>query len=226
MGLNVKVSYFSKRTLRSTSGSSSINLELEKEILEAVESHPNLRKEIRRTFDMANKRIKRLQTEEKVISPALASINGDKFLVANSNGDWEQLKKLYAEAVAFIRSPTSTLGGAREFTEHIKKEWKELEGRTATDWHWEHGVLPKLRDAMDELGEFTGIGTDWGSDIVAQELFSIVKSDVASMMEKDAVATENTMQQVVNDTAKEIVNDLNNALDNFEDMLSDFTFLS
>lgn len=225
MAFKVGVSFYSKRTLRNTSGNSSINLDLEKQIVEAIESSPQLRKEIRRTFDIANKRIARLKSADNVVSPALSSINGEKFLVGNTK-DWESLKKLYSEAVAFIRSPSSTLGGAKEFTEHVKSEWKNQLGDKATDYHWEHDLLPRLRDAMDDLGEFTGIGTDWGSDTIVQELYSVANADVAKQMEQDAKDSEEATQQVIDDTAKQIASDVDMYVSNIPDMLSDYKFLS
>lgn len=71
-----------------------------------------LAKECRRYFDMANKRINRLESS-KVLSPALHSVmnSGGKFYAKGA--DLKQLQHEYARCINFLNMNTSTVTNAR-----------------------------------------------------------------------------------------------------------------
>lgn len=93
------------------------------EIMQSAESSPELRKEIARVFQQANRRIQNIESKG-LLSPAVAALNkGDikgytKFSMAQ---DWENLKIEYAKAISFLRQPTSTAMGTTQYNKHLQK---------------------------------------------------------------------------------------------------------
>lgn len=99
--------------------------QVKKEVLQAAESSPKLRKEISRVFQQANRRIQNIE-KAGLYSPAVTALNkGDisGFTKFSMKQDWETLKIEYGKAVAFLRQPTSTASGVRQYNEHIRKEY-------------------------------------------------------------------------------------------------------
>lgn len=94
---------------------------LNKEILQAVESSPELRKEISRVFQQANRRIQNIE-KAGLISPAVAALHRDtgKYTKFSMNQSWENLKIEYGKAISFLRQPTSTASGTRQYNEHLR----------------------------------------------------------------------------------------------------------
>lgn len=101
----------------------SIKQQVKQEILQAAESSPELRKEIARVFQMANRRIQNIENKG-LLSPAVAALGkGDitgytKFSMAN---DWETLKIEYGKAISFLRQPTSSARGTTQYNRHLQK---------------------------------------------------------------------------------------------------------
>ena len=113
---NINPIGFSARTFKLTS-----KVELKQEILESLKSSPELRKEISRVFQMANRRIQNIESAE-LVSPAVMGLNkGDinGFTKFSMQGSWEDLKIEYGKAVSFLRQPTSTATGTREYNRHL-----------------------------------------------------------------------------------------------------------
>ena len=113
---NINPIGFSARTFKLTS-----KVELKQEILESLKSSPELRKEISRVFQMANRRIQNIESAE-LVSPAVMGLNkGDiqGYTKFSMQGDWESLKIEYGKAVSFLRQPTSTATGTREYNRHL-----------------------------------------------------------------------------------------------------------
>ena len=96
---------------------------IKKEILQAVESSPEYRKEIARVFQMANRRIQNIEQSGQ-LSPAVQALNkGDikGFTKFSMKGDWNTLKIEYGKAISFLRQPTSTAQGARQYGQHLQR---------------------------------------------------------------------------------------------------------
>lgn len=99
---------------------------VKKEIMTATESSPEYRNEIAKVFQRANRRIQNIENSG-LISPAVTalgkgSIKGyTKFSMRNS--DWNSLKVEYAKAVSFLKQPTSTATGTREYDRHLMKAY-------------------------------------------------------------------------------------------------------
>ena len=114
--VNINPIGFSAKTFGLTS-----KVALKQEILESVKSSPELRREISRVFQMANRRIQNIELAE-LVSPAVMALNkGDiqGYTKFSMKGDWEELKVEYGKAVSFLREPTSTATGTREYNRHL-----------------------------------------------------------------------------------------------------------
>lgn len=107
---------FSAKTFGLTS-----KVELKQAILESLKSSPELREEISRVFQMANRRIQNIENAE-LVSPAVMALNkGDiqGYTKFSMRGSWEELKVEYGKAVSFLRQPTSSATGTREYNRHL-----------------------------------------------------------------------------------------------------------
>lgn len=110
------------------------NWTLRKDILNSTESAKELRKEINRVFHAANRRLQNIENSG-VFSPAANAVNEylsedtvsqfNKFSKFSTAGkDWNELKRDYAAAVEFLKKPTSTSTGAKQFENDIRQRLK------------------------------------------------------------------------------------------------------
>lgn len=96
-----------------------------KDIVKAKESSPALRHEIARVFQMANRRIQNIENAG-LFSPAVASLNkGDikRYSKFSMKGSWTELKIEYGKAISFLRQPTSTAKGTKQYNTHLQKTY-------------------------------------------------------------------------------------------------------
>lgn len=105
----------------SVSVGNGVKQKLDKAIIEAVESSPEMVAEIRRVCQVANRRAQNVE-KSGVYSPAVRALqeqglNG--FTKFSSGGTWEQKKQAYASAVAFINQPTSSATGAKQYVKQF-----------------------------------------------------------------------------------------------------------
>lgn len=103
----------------------SIKQNVKIEIMQAAESSPELRKEIARVFQVANRRIQNIESKG-YLSPAVAALGkGDitGFTKFSMRNDWETLKIEYAKAIGFLRQPTSTASGTNQYNKHLQKAY-------------------------------------------------------------------------------------------------------
>lgn len=99
--------------------------QIRKDILQAVESSPEMRKEIARVFQMANRRIQNIETKG-LLSPAVQALNKgdiDGYTKFSMKGDWNTLKIEYGKAITFLRQPTSTATGTNEYARHLQRTY-------------------------------------------------------------------------------------------------------
>lgn len=101
-------------------------VKLSRDIITSENSVPELRKEVRRVFQMANRRIQNIENAG-VFSPALEALNLEtdkntysKFSVSGKS--WTEIKIAYSQAVEFLRKPTSTASGAKQFNETVRQQ--------------------------------------------------------------------------------------------------------
>lgn len=194
---------FTNKTFALTS-----KVQLDKQILTAVESRGYLRKEIARVFQQANRRIQNVE-KSGIVSPAVVALNkGDiqgftKFSMRHS---WEDLKIEYAKAVSFLRQPTSSATGTREYAEHLKKAY-DLDDKSFT--LMQNKLMGKIASVSDErfLEQYLMQYKDFTGELEQES------KDVSDQIEDDAVKIENALddalEQVGNDpNAEAFINDV------------------
>ena len=190
----------------STGVMKSIKQRVKKEILQSAESSPELRHEVSRVFQMANRRIQNIESKG-MLSPAVAALNkGDitgytKFSMAN---DWETLKIEYAKAISFLRQPTSTASGTSQYNRHLQTVYdltpdefdlmsKSLNNRltSLSDSDFVERYLMRYKDFTGELEQ--------------------AATDISSQIESEAESIQRALEQEVDESAEnasiEIEND-------------------
>lgn len=182
---------------------------IKKEILQAVESSPEYRKEIARVFQMANRRIQNIEQSGQ-LSPAVQALNkGDVkgFTKFSMKGDWNTLKIEYGKAISFLRQPTSTAQGARQYGQHLRRMYdltpdeynlmaRNLQGKlnSVSDSDFVERYLMRYKDFTGEMEQSA--------------------SDISTQMESEA-------QSISRAIDAEIERQANEAADQTEDMQND-----
>lgn len=190
--------------------SSTERAKLKKEIISATESSPELRKEIRRVFHQANRRIENVESKG-LLSPAVKALNkGDikgfsKFSVSGLS--WDELKREYGKAISFLRQPTSTASGTRQYNEHIKSAY----GLTDKEFNlMASRINDKLKSISDSkfIEKYLMRYKDFTGDLESEA------TDVSSQIETDAVSLEKALD-------RDIENAADSAIDNAENEIND-----
>lgn len=190
---------------------------IKKEILQAVESNPEYRKEIARVFQMANRRIQNIEQSGQ-LSPAVQALNkGDikGFTKFSMKGDWNTLKIEYGKAISFLRQPTSTAQGARQYGQHLQRMYdltpdeynlmaRNLQGKlnSVSDSDFVERYLMRYKD-------FTGEMEQSASDISTQ-----IESEAQSISRAIDAEIERQANEVA-DAMDDMQNDIERILRNF-----------
>lgn len=190
---------------------------IKKEILQAVESSPEYRKEIARVFQMANRRIQNVEASGQ-LSPAVQALNkGDVkgFTKFSMKGDWNTLKIEYGKAISFLRQPTSTAQGARQYGQHLQRTYgltpdeyslmaRNLQGKlsSVSDSEFVERYLMRYKD-------FTGEMEQSASDISTQ-----IESEAQSISRAIDAEIERQANEVA-DAMEDMQNDIERILRNF-----------
>lgn len=183
-----------------------------KDIINAIEGNSEFRKEIRRVFQIANRRIQNIE-QGGYYSPALASLGKSgvkgysKFSVkgfGNTGTDWNTLLKEYTKAINFLNSPTSTATGAKEFELQVKQKfnvpddiWNDVKADVI-------GGTTSMSDEMLQKLPY--------SQLVEGAYDSAYRS-VSSQIEKGALDLAKGIQSDINRTADQLANSVDEALD-------------
>ena len=183
-----------------------------KDIINAIEGNSEFRKEIRRVFQVANRRIQNIE-QGGYYSPALASLGKSgvkgysKFSVrgfGNTGSDWKTLLKEYTKAINFLNSPTSTATGAKEFEFQVKQKfnvpddiWNDVKADVI-------GGTTSMSDEMLQKLPY--------SQLVEGAYDSAYRS-VSSQIEKGALELAKGIQSDINRTAEQMANSVDEALD-------------
>lgn len=119
-------------TTKITVKSRKLNGQEKRQIKESVKDNAfkQLEKQAKTLFSRVNKRIRTLERASNrgdIVSPALNSLRkkrgqAPRFGTKGSYSDLETLKKEMAQAQAFDNMETSTLSGARAYTENLKQQ--------------------------------------------------------------------------------------------------------
>lgn len=173
---------------------------LDKQILTAVESRGYLRKEIARVFQQANRRIQNVE-KTGIVSPAVVSLNKGNitgFTKFSMRHSWEDLKIEYSKAVSFLRQPTSTAAGTKEYAEHLKKAY-DLDNKSFA--LMQNKLMGKIASVSDErfLEQYLMQYKDFTGELEQES------KDVSDQIEDDAVKIENALD----DALEQISNDPN-----------------
>lgn len=190
---------------------------IKKEILQAVESSPEYRKEIARVFQMANRRIQNIEQSGQ-LSPAVQALNkGDiqGFTKFSMKGDWNTLKIEYGKAISFLRQPTSTAQGARQYGQHMQRMYdltpdeynlmaRNLQGKlnSVSDSDFVERYLMRYKD-------FTGEMEQSASDISTQ-----IESEAQSISRAIDAEIERQANEIA-DQMEDMQNDIERILRNF-----------
>ncbi|RAI09445.1 MAG: hypothetical protein DKM23_08870 [Candidatus Melainabacteria bacterium] len=183
-------------------------MQLDKQILTAVESRGYLRKEIARVFQQANRRIQNVE-KSGIVSPAVVALNKGNitgFTKFSMRHSWEDLKIEYSKAVSFLRQPTSTATGTKEYAEHLKKAY-DLDDKSFA--LMQDKLMGKIASVSDErfLEQYLMQYKDFTGELEQES------KDVSDQIEDDAVKIENALddalEQIGNDpNAEAFINDV------------------
>ena len=185
---------FSKRTFRASS-----NIHIKKEIITAVESDPQLRKEIAKVFQQANRRIQNVENSG-IISPAVTALNkGDikGFSKFSMKHDWNDLKIEYSKAVAFLQQPTSTATGTKEYGAHLKRTYQLTDDEFSL---MQNKLMGKIASVSDEkfLEQYLLQYKDFTGELEQES------KDVSDQIEDDAIKIADSLQDEINEKARAI----------------------
>jgi hypothetical protein len=194
---------FTNKTFALTS-----KVQLDNQILTAVESRGYLRKEIARVFQQANRRIQNVE-KSGIVSPAVVALNKGNitgFTKFSMRHSWEDLKIEYSKAVSFLRQPTSTATGTKEYAEHLKKAY-DLDDKSFA--LMQDKLMGKIASVSDErfLEQYLMQYKDFTGELEQES------KDVSDQIEDDAVKIENALddalEQIGNDpNAEAFINDV------------------
>ena len=198
---------FSKRTF-----SASSNVHIKKDIITALESSPELRKEISRVFQQANRRIQNVENSG-IISPAVIALNkGDikRFTKFSMKHDWNDLKIEYSKAVSFLQQPTSTASGTREYAKHLKKTYNltDKEFKVMQD-----KLMGKIASVSDErfLEQYLMQYKDFTGELEQES------RDVSDQIEDDAIKIADSLQNNIDNAGEQVESAVQKILDSFKD---------
>lgn len=202
---------FSSKTFGAT------KIHIKKDILTALESDRDMRREISRVFQQANRRIQNVE-KSGTISPAVISLNkGDikGFTKFSMKHDWEDLKIEYAKAVSFLRQPTSTATGAREYAKHLQTAYKLSDDEFSL---MQDKLMDKVASVSDErfLEQYLMQYKDFTGELEREA------KDVSDQIEDEALRLANAITQNFDDTATQGENAVNEAVRQILDSFKNF----
>lgn len=196
---------FSKRTFAASGG-----VHIKKEIISAIESNPDLRKEIARVFQQANRRIQNVE-KSGLVSPAVVALNkGDikGFAKFSMKQDWNDLKIEYSKAVSFLQQPTSTATGTREYSNYLKKSYNlnDKEFKLMQD-----KLMGKIASVSDEkfLEQYLMQYKDFTGELEQES------RDVSDQIEDEAVKIADSLQNNIDEAGEMVESAVQKILDSF-----------
>lgn len=195
------------------------------EILQAQKNSPEIRAEISKVFQQANRRIQNIESKG-LISPAVQALNkGDVkgFTKFSMRQDFNSLKIEYAKAVSFLRQPTSTATGTRDYNRYLMNSY----GLTEDEFNlMEKKLNDKLTSVSDSdfverylmhYKDFTGELEQSASDISTQ-----IESDAESLARSLDQSIEQTAESTANKAAEKVADTVDGVIDAIEETLRKF----
>lgn len=169
-------------------------IKLSSEILTADVPTPTLKKQIQKVFHTANRRIQNIE-KSGTYSPAVKELDFNqigqmqKFAKFTQAGqDWNEIKLQYAKAVQFLRKPTSTASGAKQWNKAIQKELG-----------FNDGLYNAIIHQINENGGNIPILETSNIDRAISQFERLANRDVSDMIESDAEKqSENELMAALN----------------------------
>ena len=195
------------------------------EVLQAKKNSPEVRAEISRVFQQANRRIQNIESKG-LISPAVQALNksGIKgFTKFSMRQDFNSLKVEYAKAVAFLQQPTSTATGTRDYNRYLMNSYDLTEDEFNL---MEKKLNDKLTSVSDSefverylmrYKDFTGELEQSASDISTQ-----IESDAESLARALDNSIEQTAEITANKAAEKAADTVDGVIDAIEETLRKF----
>ena len=198
---------FSNRTFRASS-----NVHIKKDVITAIEQSPELRKEIARVFQQANRRIQNVENSG-IVSPAVVALNkGDikgfsKFSMKHS---WDELKIEYSKAISFLQQPTSTASGTKEYARHLKKTYNLTDKEFSI---MQNNLVGKIASVSDQkfLEQYLMQYKDFTGELEQES------KDVSDQIESDAIKIADSVQQNIDNAGEMVESAVQIILDSFKD---------
>lgn len=198
---------FSKRTFRASS-----NVHIKKDVINAIEQSPELRKEIARVFQQANRRIQNVENSG-IVSPAVVALNkGDikgftKFSMKHS---WDELKIEYSKAISFLQQPTSTASGTRDYATHLKKTYNLTDKEFSI---MQNNLVDKIASVSDQkfLEQYLMQYKDFTGELEQES------RDVSDQIESDAIKIADSVQRNIDNAGEMVESAVQKILDSFKD---------
>lgn len=198
---------FSKRTFRASS-----NVHIKKDVITAIEQSPELKKEIARVFQQANRRIQNVENSG-IVSPAVVALNkGDikGFAKFSMKHDWNDLKIEYSKAVSFLQQPTSTASGAKEYARHLKKTYNLTDNEFSI---MQNNLMGKIASVSDQkfLEQYLMQYKDFTGELEQES------KDVSDQIESDAIKIADSVQRNIDNAGEMVESAVQKILDSFKD---------
>lgn len=193
---------------------------LRKDIITATEEDRTLKEEIARIFQKANRRIQNIEDAE-LFSPAVEALGdmGDKYTKFSMSGSWTDLKMRYGQAIAFLREPTSTATGARQYNEHIRAAYELTEDEYKLMMDNFRGKILSVRDT-DFVERYLMRYKDFTGEL------ETAAADVSSQIETDAVQLENALQADLESSVDEILDQgIQRMMDDLDPLINELNSL-
>ena len=196
--------------------------EIKPDVLKAAQSAPELRKEIARVFQKANRRIQNIESKD-LISPAVKALgkNVSGFTKFSMKQDWNALKVDYAKAISFLRQPTSTATGTREYNDFLKQTYELSDNEfdlmaqklndkltSVSDEEFVERYLMQYKDFTGELEQSAqDISTQLESE--GQSIAKALDDDIEKAADKAAENIANGVEDAINKTIEDIFSKFN-----------------
>lgn len=198
---------FSKRTFRASS-----NVHIKKDVITAIEQSTELRKEIAKVFQQANRRIQNVENSG-IVSPAVVALNkGDikgfsKFSMKHS---WDELKIEYSKAISFLQQPTSTASGTKEYARHLKKTYNLTDKEFSI---MQNNLVGKIASVSDQkfLEQYLMQYKDFTGELEQES------KDVSDQIESDAIKIADSVQRNIDNAGEMVESAVQKILDSFKD---------
>ena len=195
----------------------SLKQKVKKEVLQAEKSDPTIREEIRKTFQRANRRIQNIESKG-LISPAVQALHKSNikgFTKFSMKQDFDSLKVEYAKAVEFLRQPTSTATGTRDYNKHLMQAYDLTEDEFNL-------MAQKLNDKLTSVDD---------NDFVEQYLMRYkdftgeleqTASDISTQIESEAQSLAKAVDNALEETADKVSDKVSKDVENLENIFKNF----